>query len=64
MKITVRELAIGDVIRVNDWQLHVVAVEHDIATAVLTTEFGFLLHFTRDDCVDIVGELRRPSAAA
>ena len=64
MKITVRELATGDVIRVNDWQLHVVAVEHDIATAVLTAEFGFLIHFNRDDCVDVVSELRRPSVAA
>jgi hypothetical protein len=64
MRIPARELAVGDVIRLNDWRLHVVAVEHDLATAVLTAEFDFLLHFTRTDPVDVVAEVHDPSAAA
>jgi hypothetical protein len=63
MKIPVRELTVGDILRLNDWQLHVIAVEHDIATAVLTTEFGFLLHFTRDQTVDILGNVVQQPAA-
>jgi hypothetical protein len=53
MKIPARELAIGDTFWVNDWQLHVLAVEREVATAVLTAEFDFLLHFTSDDLVDV-----------
>lgn len=53
MKIPARELAIGDIFKVNDWQLHVVAVEHEMATAVRTAEFDFLLHFTGNDLVDV-----------
>jgi hypothetical protein len=64
MRIPARELTVGDVMRVNDWRLRVVAVEHDLATAVLTAEFDFLLHFARDDSVDVVGNAREPSAAA
>jgi hypothetical protein len=63
MRIPARELAVGHVIRVNDWRLHVVAVEHDVATAVLTAEFDFLLHFTRGDSVN-VDEVHEPAAAA
>jgi hypothetical protein len=44
--------------------LHVVAVEHDVATAVATAEFDFLLHFTRTDPVDVLREAHDPSAAA
>ena len=64
MKIPVRELTVGDILRLNDWQLHVIAVEHDVATAVLTTELGFLLHFTRDQTVDILGNVGQQPAAA
>ncbi|MCU1657933.1 MAG: hypothetical protein JWO57_2589 [Pseudonocardiales bacterium] len=64
MRIPALELAVGHVIRLNDWQLHVVAVEHDVATAVLTAEFDFLLHFARHDSVDVVGEVHRASAVA
>jgi hypothetical protein len=53
MKIPARELAIGDVFQVNDWHLHVIAVERDAATAVRTAEFEFLLHFIDDDLVDV-----------
>jgi hypothetical protein len=60
MRVPARDIAVGDVLRVNDWQLHVVAVERDLATAVLTVEFGFLLHFTRDDVVDVL----KPASAA
>jgi hypothetical protein len=31
---------------------------------VLTTELGFLLHFTRDQTVDIVGNVLQQPAAA
>jgi hypothetical protein len=64
MRIHAQDLAIGDVLRLNDWRLHVTAVEHDRATAVLTAEFGFLLHFTRDESVDVVPDVRQAPAAA
>jgi hypothetical protein len=64
MRVPARELAVGDVIRINDWRLHVVAVEHEIATAVLTAEFDFLLHFARTDSVDVIGKIPDSSAAA
>jgi hypothetical protein len=60
MRIPVRDLRVGDVLQVNDWQLHVISVERDLATAVLTAEFGFLLHFTGDDVVDVL----KPAMAA
>ncbi len=63
MRIPARDLTIGDVLLVNDWQLHVTAVEHEMATAILTSEFKFLLHFMRDDLVDVVGDVQeRPLA--
>ena len=64
MKVSVRNLTVGDIVRLNDWQLHVVAVEHDVATAVRTAELGFLLHFTRDETVDILGNITQQPAAA
>jgi hypothetical protein len=64
MRIPARELAVGDVIRRNDRRLHIIAVEHDIATAVLTAEFDFLLHFTRTDTVHVIGEVHDSFAAA
>jgi hypothetical protein len=64
MRIPARELAVGDIIRLNDWQLQVMAVEHDVATAVLTQKFDFLLHFGRDDPVDVVDRVNEPPAAA
>jgi hypothetical protein len=64
MRIPARNLAVGDVLRLNDWHLQVIAVEHDLATAVLTAQFEFLLHFTRDDSVDVVGKVQQRSAAA
>ena len=63
MKIPARQLAVGDILRVNDWRLHV-AVEREIGTAVLTAEFDFLLHFTRDDMIDIVTSSAARSVAA
>ncbi len=64
MRVRARDLVIGDVLRINDWRLNVTAVEHDRATAVLTAEFEFLLHFTRDDSVDVVGDVQPAPAAA
>jgi hypothetical protein len=64
MKIPAPQLAIGDILRVNDWHLRVIAVEREIGTAVLTAEFNFLLHFTRDDTVDVITRSGTPSVAA
>jgi hypothetical protein len=64
MRISAQELAVGDVIRLNDWRLHVVAVEHDLAIGVLTAEFAFLLHFARNDPVDVVAEVDGSTATA
>jgi hypothetical protein len=50
----------GDVLHLHDWRLHIVAVEHDRGTAVLTEEFDFLLHFARHEAV----EVDRPAVAA
>jgi len=64
MRVRARDLVIGDVLRINDWRLNVTAVEHDRATAVLTAELEFLLDFTRDDSVDVVGDVQPAPAAA
>jgi hypothetical protein len=64
MMIPARQLAIGDILRVNDWHLHVIAVEREIGIAVLTAEFDFPLHFSGDDMVDIIISSGAPSAAA
>ena len=64
MKIPANQLAAGDILHVNDWRLHVIAVERDLGTAVLTAEFDFLLHFTRDDSVDVISTAGVPAAAA
>jgi len=64
MKIPARQLAVGDILRVNDRRLHVVAVEREIGTVVLTAEFDFLLHFTRDDMIDVVTSSGARSVAA
>jgi hypothetical protein len=63
MRIPARQLTIGDVLLVNDWQLHVTAVEHEIATAIGTAEFEFLLHFTREDYVDVVSDVQESAAS-
>ncbi|HKC28340.1 MAG TPA: hypothetical protein VKB75_10040 [Jatrophihabitans sp.] len=64
LQIPARELTRGDVLRIHDWRLHVLAVEHELGTAVLTSEFDFLLHFCRHDAVDVEREPDQPSAAA
>jgi hypothetical protein len=53
MRIPARELAVGDVLHVNDWHLHVIRIDRDQAMAVLTSEFGFLIHFAQEDVVTI-----------
>ncbi len=53
MRIHAGDLATGDVLTLNDWRLHVIAVEHDHAVGVLTAEFDFLIHFRKDDLVDV-----------
>ena len=61
MKIRAQDLRADDVIALHDWTLHVFHVESDLAVAVLTAEFDFLLHFLRDELVDV---LERVPAAA
>jgi hypothetical protein len=61
MRIHARELAVGDVLVLHDWRLHVVAVEHEHTIGVLTAEFDLLIHFADDDVVDVH---RRPGRVA
>jgi hypothetical protein len=58
MRIHAIDLAVGDVLTLNDWRLHVTAVEHDRAVAVLTAEFDFMLHFLNDQIVDVAANRR------
>jgi hypothetical protein len=60
MKISARDLAVGNIILVNDWQLHVIRIDRDAGTAVLTEEFGFLIHLAHDDVVTVQA---RPTVA-
>ncbi len=53
MRIPARDLAVGDLLYVNDWHLHVLRIERDQAVAVLTAEFAFLIHFAQDDVVTV-----------
>jgi hypothetical protein len=61
MEIRAQDLRADDVIALHDWSLHVIHVEHDLAVAVLTVEFDFLLHFSRDELVSV--RKRVPAAA-
>jgi hypothetical protein len=47
------ELAVGDVLQINDWHLQVINIERDRAIAVLTAEFAFLIHFAQEDLVTV-----------
>lgn len=60
MKIRSQDLAVGDILEINGWNLHVIGVDRDRAVAILTTEFNFLIHFPRDEVVSI----KAPAAAA
>ena len=53
MRISARDLAVGDVVQINDWRLHVIRIDHDQTLAVLTSEFDFLIHFAQEDVVTI-----------
>lgn len=53
MKIYARNLAVGDVLHLHDWTLHVVGVERELAIGVVTAEFDFLIHFARNEVVDV-----------
>lgn len=64
MTIAAHALDVGDVIRLHDWILHVVAAEHDVGTAVLTAEFDFLLHFDRDEPIEVLSSPHTVSKAA
>lgn len=56
------ELASGDILRIHDWHLHVLTVTGDIVSEVLTAEFHSLLHFAKDDVVDVVRSIHQPPA--
>lgn len=64
MRVPANDLRVGDVLQLNDWQLHVVAVEFEAGAAVRTTEFDFLLHLKRDESVNVVRPDQGPPAAA
>jgi hypothetical protein len=64
MKIRAGDLTTGDVLHLNDWRLHVLAVEPEVAVAVLTAEFDFLLHFARHDVVNVERDRSRRIPAA
>ena len=49
MRIPARDLAVGDVLHINDWRLHVIHLERGEAVGVLTEEFAFLIHFGYQD---------------
>lgn len=53
MRIHAEDLTAGDILVLHDWRLHVVEVVHDRAIAVLTAEFNFLLHFVRNEVVQV-----------
>lgn len=53
VRIPARDLAAGDVLHINDWQLHVINIELDQAIGVLTAEFDFLIHFAPEDIVQV-----------
>ena len=53
MRIRARDLAVGDVLYINDWHLHVITIERERAMAVLTAEFAFLIHFAQEDLVTV-----------
>lgn len=42
------EVEAGDILKVNDWKLHVRKVDHENATAVVVAEFNFILHLDND----------------
>jgi hypothetical protein len=60
MRIRARDLVVGDVLALNDWNLHVIGVERDKAVAVLMAEFDFLIHFSSEQIVNV----RTPLEAA
>lgn len=53
MRIHARDLAVGDIVQVNDRRLHIVRVERDNAVAVLAAGFDFLIHFGPDEFVTV-----------
>jgi glycogen synthase len=53
MRIPARDLAVGDVLHINDWRLHIIHIERDHAMAVLTAEFTFLIHFGYEDLLTV-----------
>jgi hypothetical protein len=53
MRICAQDLAVGDTVQLNDWQLHIVRVECEKAVAVVTAEFGFLINFGRNEFVTV-----------
>jgi hypothetical protein len=53
MRIHARDLAAGDILALNDWRLHVLAVEQEREVGVRTAEFDFLIHFLKDEIVNV-----------
>lgn len=53
MKFRANRLRVGDVLRLHDWRLHGVRLERGLAVGVVTSEFGFIIHFASDEVVDV-----------
>jgi hypothetical protein len=58
VRVLPNDLRVGDAIRLNDWDLHVLVVEPGARTAVRTAEFDFCLYFGDMDTVNIVRTVR------
>jgi hypothetical protein len=53
MRIPAGDLAVGDVLHINDWRLHVIHIERGEAVGVLTEEFAFLIRFGYQDLLTV-----------
>jgi hypothetical protein len=58
LSIRAQDLAVGDILALNDWNVHVIGVERDRAVGILTAEFDFLIHFLPDEVLSIRAPLQ------
>jgi hypothetical protein len=64
MKLPVSALRAGDTIRLNDWTLHILAVDRDARTGVLIAELSFAVHFDHHDRIEVIDRAKQPATAA
>jgi hypothetical protein len=58
VRVRAQDLAVGDILALNDWNLHIIGVERDGAVSVCTAEFDFLIHFLPDEVLSIRAPLK------